>query len=234
MKNLYSKIIVALTLVFTSLSSFAQDETSLGAFIASPIASFKSTSIDDGGFAKQGWGLVFDSKTQLASVYEGLYFYSHSTYQWNDMNTDELAIKFSEYLGNKTQVTSSKYSPFLTTIGPALDVKLGGLFTLGINTGVGIIFNSTKAFTVKVYDNNNVVIANQLVNFDNNIAFAYNFGLELKMVVIKDVFSLALYSDYTGANQKTELTFTSADPVKSFQKLQYFNSGIRLVFKGKK
>lgn len=232
MKKPYTTLIAVMAFLLISFSSYAQNETSLGAFIASPVGSFKSTSIDDGGFAKSGWGLVFDSKTQLGE-YEGLYFYSHSTYQWNDMNTDQMAIKFTEYFGKKTTVSSSKYSPFLTTIGPAFDLKLGGMFKLGINTGVGIIFNSTKAFTVKVYDNNNAVIANELVNFDNNIAFAYNFGLELKMDVIPDVFSFALYSDYTGANQKTELTFTSADPVKSFQKLQYFNSGIRLVFKGK-
>lgn len=219
---------------FNSMTSFAQEESSFGAFIASPTGDFKSTSLTNGGFAKSGWGLVFDSKNKIGFLPQGWSYYFHSTYQWNEMDTQAVGQKFTEVLGYRTTVSDSKYSPLLTTIGPVYDFSLGEKVKLGVKGGIGVIFSNTKAFTVTIYDANNNVLANELVNFDNNVAFAYNLGIDLNFQIVKDVVGITLFSDYTSANQSTELTFTKGDPQDSFQKLQYLNTGFKLVLMKKK
>ena len=224
------KVVLLLFLNAIASFTFAQEETSFGIFLASPVGDFKSTTLGDGGFAKSGGGIVFDSKYPVKQLPAGWSFIFHSTYQWNNMDNIALGQKFTEQSGYRTEVSNSKYSPVLTTIGPGYDFSLGSRIKLGLKAGIGVMFGNTKAFTVKVYDNNNNEIANQLVNFDNQISFAYSLGTELKFVIIENVFALSLYSDYTSSKQATELSFTSAPPVGSFQKLQYFNTGFKLVF----
>jgi len=226
MKN---SLLLAL-IVVAIIPAFSQEENSFGAFIASPVGKFKSTNLDGGGFAKPGWGIVFDSKNNIKGLPEGLSLYFHSTYQWNEMDTETLAQKFTEGLGNRTEISNSKYSPLLTTVGPSYEFSLGEKVKFGVNATAGIIFNNTKAFTIKVYDNNNVLIVNELVNFDDKVAFAYSFGAELKFVLVPELIGLSLYSDYTSANQTTDITSQNIQENDSFQKLQYFNTGIKLVF----
>lgn len=209
---------------------FSQDETSFGGFLASPVGDFKSTSLDKGGFAKPGGGIVFDVKYTTQLLPKGWNFSFHSTYQWNDMDTQEVSRKFTEQLGYKTVVSDSKFTPVLTTIGPGYDFSIAERVKFGLKGGIGFMFNNTKAFTIEVYDASDNIIANELVNFSNRIAFAYMLGAELKFEIVKDVFGITLYSDYTSATQQTELTFSSKTPaINSFQKLEYLNTGIKLV-----
>lgn len=232
-KNLTTSVLtIILSLCF--VYSYAQESSSFGAFMATPVGKFKSTDLDGGGFAKAGWGIVFDSKNNFNFLPEPWSVYFHSTYQWNEMDSEAVSARFTEALGHKAIVSDSKYSPFLTTIGPAYDIDLGDRFQIALNGSVGIAFTSTKAFTVKVYDESDVMIINELVNFDNKVAFAYTAGAELKYELVKDLFSVALYFDYTGSNQSTDISFKTADPTESFQKLQYVNTGIKLVLNKKR
>jgi hypothetical protein len=233
MKKSTLSIFVLLFLSLCSIPSFGQEETSFGAFIASPVGKFKSTDLDGGGFAKQGWGIVLDSKNNIKGLPEGLTAYFHGTFQFNEMDTETLAKEFTAGLGNRTEISDSKYSPILTTIGPAYEFSLSEKIKFGVNGTAGIIFNNTKAFTIKVYDSNNTLIVNELVNFDNKVAFAYSFGAELKFVLVPDLIGFSLYSDYTSANQSTDITSQNIQENDSFQKLQYFNLGGKLVFKKK-
>lgn len=217
-------------IVIAIIPAYSQEENSFGVFLASPVSKFKSTDLDGGGFAKRGWGIVFDTKNTIKGLPEGLSVYFHSTYQWNEMDTEALARKFTEGLGNKTEISDSKYSPLLTTVGPAYEFSLGEKVKFGVNATAGIMFNNTKAFTIKVYDSNNTLIVNELVNFDDKIAFAYSFGAELKFELVPELIGLSLYSDYTSANQSTDITSQNIQVNDSFQKLQYFNTGIKLVF----
>jgi hypothetical protein len=210
--------------------ALAQETSSLGVFIASPVGDFGSTSIDKGGFAQSGWGIVLDSRNKLKFLPERWSLYLHSTYQWNTLNTQAVADKFTAKLGLRTTVSNSKYNPLLTTIGPAYDIPVSEKVSIGLRGSIGVMFNSTKAMTIKVYDAANTIIANELVNFDNNPAFAYTLGGEIRFVLVKDAISLALYADYTSANQTTDVTFTTADPSSSFEKLQYINTGFKFVF----
>jgi hypothetical protein len=235
MMKYYATLII---LILGTFSAFAQDTatdeeqegSSFGLFYAMPVADFKSTDISGGGFAKPGWGIVFDSRSNVKFLPENWDFYFHSTFQWNNMDNEKLQEAFTRELGNRTVVSKSKYSPILTTIGPSYMLKLGKNTRLAFNTGVGIMFNNTRAFSVRVYDNNNNEIVRETVNFDNDPAFAYVVGLELKFKLVEGLMGGALYVDYTGAKQTTTLSFDSVDPVKSFEKLQYLNLGFKLTF----
>ena len=227
-KHFYLPLVVVLLFC---IQGYSQEESSFGAFISNPVGQFKSTDLENGGFAKTGWGIVFDSKNELKFLSEGWFLYFHSTYQWNEMDTELVAEKFTEELGNRTEVSASRYSPILMTVGPAREFALSEKFTLGINTGLGIVFGNTKAFTVKVFDANDNELANELVNFDNRVAFAYTLGAEIKMMLVENLLGIALFADYTSANQKVELSFTTANPVDSFQKMQTINAGLRIVLK---
>lgn len=222
-------VFVFLLISLSTRMSFAQEETSFGAFIASPVGKFKSTDLNGGGFAKQGWGIVFDSKNTVTWLPEGWTAYFHSTYQWNEMDTETLAREFTTSLGYRTEISDSKYSPLLTTFGPSYEFALGKKLKLGLNGTAGVIFNNTKAFSIKIYDQNDIEIVNELVNFDDNIAFAYSFGAELKFTLIPDAIGLSLYTDYTSANQTVDISSQNIN-TDSFQKLRYFNIGAKLVF----
>ncbi len=218
----------ALCIFLTAFDSFAQNQTSFGAFLAMPVGKFKSTDLNEGGFALNGWGIVLDTKNPLKNFPKGLSFYSHSTFQWNAMDTKTMQEEFTKELGYRTEISDSKYSPLLTTIGPAYDFPVGEKVTLGLNGTAGIIFNNTKAFSVTVYDANNVVLVKELYNFEGNIAFAYTFGAQIKFEVIPDLFAISLYGDYTGAKQKTDVSSQNTS-LETFQSLNYLNFGIKLV-----
>lgn len=229
MKKYRVSIFVLFIISISVSTSFAQEENSFGAFMASPVGKFKSTDLNGGGFAKQGWGIVFDSKNNIKGLPKGLSAYFHSTFQWNEMDTKTLAKEFTAGIGNRTEISDSKYSPILTTVGPAYEFSINEKIKFGVNGTAGIMFNNTKAFTIKVYDANNTLIVNELINFDNKVAFAYSFGADLKFVLIPDLASLSLYTDYTSANQRTDISSQNIQENNSFQKLQYFNIGAKLV-----
>jgi len=221
---------------FFTACGFAQDQeleieegTSFGVFSALPVGSFKATDIN-GGFAKPGWGVVFDSRSRPKFLGKKLGLYFHSTYQWNETDQEKMADFFTQALGNRTVVSEGKYSPILTTIGPSYILPFGKGMALAFNTGVGVMFNNTRAISISVYDASNTEILRETVNFDNDPAFAYVLGLELKFNLIKGVMGGAIYADYTASDQATTLSFQSSTPVRSEIELRYLNVGFKLTF----
>jgi len=229
MKKNLIVFVVLLVICVAQKNVFAQSESSFGLFLAFPVGKFKSTDLEDGGFAKTGWGIVFDSKSHYKFLPENLSLYFHSSYQWTKIDTEKLSEEYSESLGLTTEISDSKYSPIVTTVGPAYNIPLNDKITFGLTASIGVIFNNTKAFTIQIYDSNDALLAKEVVNFDNAIAFAYTFGAEIKFQLVPDVLAFALFADYCGASQKVDVDFTTADPIDSFQKLQYLNSGFKLV-----
>lgn len=216
-------------LVF-SLAGLAQSNSFMGAFISTPVGKFASTDLEDGGgFAESGWGLVFASDLRGKSWPEYFSLYSHSTYQWNSMDNAALSTAYTNYLGQRTTVTQSRYSPVISTLGPKFDLKMANNLKFGLTGGIGVMFNNTKAFTIKVYDDQNVEVLKELVNFDNLPAFTYRLGADINYALIPDVLSLSLFADYTAGTQKVDIEFTTADPTTAHEKLQFFNAGLMLV-----
>ena len=218
--------LLLLTTIFINTRLHAQSESSLGAFLAFPVGDFKSTDLENGGFAEQGWGIVFDSKTPINTRWA---LNSHSTYQWNNMNTEKIGEALTNEIGFDTEISESRYSPLVTTLGLIYSLPIGEKVKISPSGNAGVMFNNTKAFTIKIYDVSNNLLANEVVNFDNRVAFAYNFGVDLRFELIENLLALSLYGDYTGAKQKTEISIPSISSFDSFQKLQYMNFGVKLA-----
>jgi len=104
------KISNAFVGIFVLLShlTMAQSENSFGTFLAAPVGQFGSTDLGDGGFAKTGWGLVFDSRTRTEWLPANSSIFIHSTYQFNKMDSEALSKAYSDALGNRVVVSDSK------------------------------------------------------------------------------------------------------------------------------
>jgi len=207
-----------------------QEKTIIAGFASFPVGDFGSTDLDKGGFAETGWGIALDSRMSGKKWPQGLEAYFHSTYQWNKMNTEAVARAYTEYFNYKTTVSESRYSPIIATLGPSYYYAMNDKIEIGIYSGAGVLFNNTKAFTVKIYDDMGVNILNEVVNFDNRPAFAYMFGIDIDFEILEDMLKIGIFADYSSAKQKTELSFSTAEPADTFQKLQYLNAGIKFIF----
>ncbi len=206
--------------------SQAKKATSFGAMASIPVGSFSSTDIHDGGYAKTGWGLFFDSKTMLKS---GLSFISHSTYSWVPLNQAELAKTFSSELGRKTTINGGKHMPFLTTLGVGYDLHPTRILTVGITAQGGLMYNSFKPFDIDVYDNNNQLLFSDNLKFDSQFSFAYVFGAQVGLNVVKDLVDIQFSADYSAARFNAMLRGHNIPPIKTSQQIQLVNIGAGIV-----
>jgi len=153
---------------------------------------------------------------------------SHSTYSWNNMDTETMAQDFTEDLGLETRISDSRYSPLLTTIGPDFRIDASNKISINLYAWGGIVFTDTRAFTITVFDDMGDEVLKEVVNFDNNVAFGYNFGLDLQFNLIEDFVFLSLYTDYTGMNQKSTVSF-DAENFEGLTKMRFLNYGFKIT-----
>lgn len=219
-------VILLFALGFSTLAN-AQSVSSFGAFISNPLGDFGSEDIENGGYAESGWGLVFDSKTKFQGINHWGYR-SHSTYSWNNLNTEAMARDFTDELGLETQITDSRYSPLYTSIGPNFEAGLGDFVAIELYGLAGIVFTDTRAFTITVFDEMGDQLFKEVVNFDNNVAFGYNFGADIRFSVIPDMLFLSLYADYMAANQKSTLSFDTEN-LEGVTQMRFLNFGLKLA-----
>lgn len=215
--------------LFATTCAFGQtSESQIGVFYSLPTGNFASTDYaNDGGYAQPGWGIVFDSWRTPAN-WGNFGFFTHSTYQWNKLDAEQLAKDYSDALNLKVTATDSRYSPFVTTIGPSYTFSFGNGFQLGIGIAPGIMFNSTKGLTLDLYDNQGAHLETYQVNFDNNVAFAYYGVVQVNYTVVEDLFKVGLFADYTGATQKTELRVAGVT-TDSSQDISFMNFGFKFI-----
>lgn len=223
------KYLIVAAFLVASMASYAQlKESHMGAFYSQPLGAFASTDYaDDGGYAEAGWGVVFDSWTLVEGWNDWGYMF-HSTYQWNDINTEQLASDYTEALGVTVKSSESRYSPLLTTIGPAYEIGLGDKWALGLGATAGVLFNNTRDITLDTYDAQGAHLNALHVTFDNNVAFAYHAQVNLKFTLVQDLMKLSLFGEYTGATQSTELRVNGRG-TDSSQRIDYLNFGLKLV-----
>lgn len=207
--------------------SYPTKANTLGAFIASPVGNFGSTDINNGGFAAPGWGVVFDSKTKVKN---GLSYVFHTTYSWMDIDQEAMSKEFSDYLGLKAEVDGGQHQPFLSTIGLNYDIYFTKRLKLGINGQAGVLYNSFRPFTLKVYDANNVLFYEDIVQYESAFAFAYCFGADFTFHLIKNLLGLKISADYSAGNLDTYLISKNLPPTKSVSKLEMLNLGVALEF----
>ena len=210
------------------------NSSTIGAFIAFPMGEFGKTDLENGGFAKQGYGFAFDSKNILA---KGFSFVSHSTYAWVDIDGDAMAKAFDEEFGAgyRTEITNGQHQPFLSTIGLNYDYHVTKRVSFGANAQAGILYNSFRPMGIKVYYTpNNILLYDDIVSYESNFAFAYGFGVDISFSLIPNVVSFQITADYSAGNLNTYLISKQFDPIKSVDKMQFLNLGASLVFYSKK
>ncbi|NVK29224.1 MAG: hypothetical protein HWE14_14320 [Flavobacteriia bacterium] len=230
MKTTTLTLLLFLTIGFTANAQYK--ETQFGAFVAQPVGAFGSTDYaNDGGYAETGWGIIVDDMSRPEGWGNFGYLF-HSTYQWNTINTEQLAADYTEAIGSEFTATESRYSPLLTTIGPTYDLELASDLTLGFAAGAGILFNNTRDITLDQYDSFGNHVESYHIAFDNNVSFAYYGQINLRYTLLRDQVRIALFADYTGSSQSTEVRL-NGDAIDSKQDITYITYGLKLILIGK-
>lgn len=214
--------------LFSLHQAWAQRHTEIGAFVSIPTGSFGSAEFPEGAFAEIGWGVAISSRIPTPNVYERFSVYLHGSWQYNRMNHSALSEAFTQQLDFRTEVSESRYSPITATIGPSHHL-IKGKVDLYLNAGIGVLFNNTRAFSVKVYDKNGNLWINEVVSFVNNPAWAYLLGFDVSTEIIPDRLRLSLFADYIGAEQKVDIYLSTEDNAGAFEQLRFVNAGIKLT-----
>ena len=241
MKKIHTAAAIMAILFITTRARAQSDTTSLnqikkfenpyntnefGGIYAIPLGDFGSKDASSGGFATRGFGFSFDSKTYL---FYGFSFVSHSVYSWVNLDANAMSDQLTKDLGLKTVITGGQHQPFVSTVGVNYNYYFTKKICLGVNAQAGILYNSFKPFELKIYDNSNNVIYNDLLGFDSKLAFAYCGGTDLSFSLIPHVLAFKLWATYTASNVDTYLTSKYTDPIKSITKMQFMNLGIGFV-----
>lgn len=201
----------------------ASKHTSFGAMAAIPVGKFSSTDLKNGGFARTGWGLYFDTKSTLK---KGLSFVSHSTYSWVPMDQKAMEKAFTDNLGRKTKIEGGKHRPFLTTIGVGYDFHLSPKIHAGISAQGGFMYNSAKGFDMTVYDSDGeTVLFSDNFKYDSEFSFAYVFSAQINFNIVKDVISFQVYCDYSGSQYNSPIRSYHLPTIKTSQSIQLINVG---------
>jgi hypothetical protein len=241
MRTLNSLLLLAITMLCSSQFTSAQISnpflnaekySSFGAMASIPVGQFASTDLQDGGYAKTGWGLYFDSKTVLKS---GVYFISHSTYSWVPLDREALAQTFTTELGRKTTISGGKHMPFLTTLGLGYDIRAAKAVSFGLTAQAGLMYNSFRNFDITVYDTDNTtVLFTDNLKYDSQFSFAYVFGAQVRFNLLKDLLDFQVFADYSASKFNSTLRGSNIGAIKTSQQIQIVNAGVGLVVHTKK
>lgn len=201
--------------------------TLLQGFAAIPLGEFGKTDIENGGFAKQGYGVGFNSKNTIG---KGFSFVFLTTYSWVDIDAEAMSKEFTKYLNSRTEISGGQHQPLLTTVGLNYDYYITDRIKFGINGQAGVIYNSFRPFEIKTYDANNNLIYDDIISYESKFAFAYNFGFDVNFFLIPKVMAFQISADYYSGKLDTYLISQSFPPTKSVDKMQFLNLGIGFVF----
>lgn len=222
------KLVLFLILISGFILTAQTSETHMGVFYSMPTGAFASTDYRvDGGYAEPGWGLIFDSWRNPEN-WGNLGFLIHSTYQWNNINTNKLAMDYSDVLGLNVEASESRYAPILATIGPSYTIGVTDNFEVGIGVAAGVLFNNTKDISLDMYNNSGDLLESYHVGFDNNVAFAMYGQAYANYTLVPDLFKIGIFADYAGAKQNTSLK-VAGETSKSSQKISYMNFGVKFI-----
>ncbi len=219
-----------------SLSAYAQDQneaaktykntTGLSALYTMPIGSFASKNLDGGGFAMPGWGLAFDSKSQIG---KGFALVSYSTYSWNKLDANAMAAEFTKELNLTTQVDGGMHNPFFSTVGLFKRFDLNDQLFFGVSGQLGLLYNTFDSFTMTVFNNDGSINYEDVVAYKSGFAFAYTFTGEVNYTIVKDLIALHFEVDYSAANVHTHLTSNHVQPIKADERFQFVQLNLGIV-----
>lgn len=200
--------------------------TAINVLYAIPVGEFGKKS-DEGGYANPGWGVSFDSRNHLAL---GFSLVSYSSYCWINLDSKAMSERMTSDLGLRTVVDGGQHRPFFTTLGLSKHFYVTPGVQVGVSATVGVLYNSFKAFQLTIYNTNEDVIYSDYLRFDSDFAFAYGFSSDINVFLIKDILALHFEARYNTAKTDTYLRSNYFDPIKTYQKMQFFNLNLGMVF----
>lgn len=229
-----TKALLIFFLTFWISQSFAQEQYIVGVFRANPIGKFASTNLEDGGFAKTGFGILLENKARDSSWPEGLFFGTHFTYQSNELDRNSVEAAFNQELGGSfnTEVTGGNYNPFTITLGPFYDLALTEHVRLGLKSGIGFMITNIDPMLIVVRDDNRTALFSEVLRTEGIPTFTFLLGIDIGYS-FNDAFGIRVFADYTQAKEEVKATFETDDISSEFTSdftLNAINTGIRISF----
>lgn len=207
----------------------ASKQSSFHAIYNIPLGDFGSTTAENAGYADHGWGIGFEKKTY---AYRGIYFTSSSSYSWIPLNTAQLSADLEEATGLYSEIDGGQHRPFFSTVGLGLDLKPVQLFSVSINSQIGLLYNSFKPMNVQIYQNgpNSNLLVNDVMKFDSDFAFGYSFGVDFQLFLVPNLISAFVSGKYSAGKIDSYLRSHHTEPIKAVSKLEMFQLNFGLSF----
>jgi hypothetical protein len=198
MSMLMKKVLLILLLCLTIDKGICQEKHTVGFFRSFPVGNFGSSHLDNGGFAKSGWGFFLENNSKPKLFPKWLTFATRFSYQKNKLDAEGMKRKFTEALGYETRIGEADYKPIMLLGGPHLEVSLRPKMHLQLKSGFGVMFTKLDAFRLEVLDKQGNVFVDDVIDTSSNIPFAYLVGAQLRQIITKNL-SIGLSADYTSA-----------------------------------
>jgi hypothetical protein len=192
------RFLLTALLCISFFEGMCQEKHTVGYFRSFPVGKFGSSHLDNGGFAKAGWGFLLENSSKPKIFPKWLTFGTRFSYQKNKIDTEGLSRRFTEALGYETRIGEASYEPIMLLAGPHLEMGIHKNLHLQLKSGFGVMFTKVNAFTIEVLDAQGKVLLNDVLDASGNIPFAYLAGAQLRQVLTKNL-SVSLFADYTSA-----------------------------------
>jgi hypothetical protein len=209
----------------------AQENFIVGIYNSIPVGDYGSTDYKkDAGFAKNGWGIMFEQKVTSESFPQGLTIGLHFSNHLNDLNNVAMEKALGKAFGGPYVVELKNYdgyNPLVVTIGPYYKLISGERFSLELKAGLGIMYPNINAIVVKVYDAQGSELLSEVLRFDSNPIFTTMFGSNLGYSLTENL-RMILFAEYQMATGKIRSTYQTLPSSKSEFNISYVNIGLGL------
>lgn len=229
------RVVFAFGMLFSASLVFGQQQVSFGLTYSQPAGKYGSTSLSDGGFAEPGWGLFLDSKIAQPTWPFGLQLGFHFSYQEHEFSQSELTRTFDNYfkvlIGNEysTLISIGYYKPLVMTLGPYYDLYLSEKWTVNLKSGLGVLFANMDPMRFNILDQNNQIIAQEVLEFEGNAVFTYFVGGALSYS-LSDDWQLGFSVDHSAAEEKITTTFSRGNSIDAIQRISILNIGLQVSY----
>ena len=221
-----------LSMIFLTHIAQAQSMYNIGFYRSFPVGDYGAQNIENGGFAKGGWGFLLENKFTFPSWPQGLHVGFHFSYQENEIDEQAIGSAFSEALEGTfdVRVSAGSFRPLVATAGPFYEWQLNEKFSIDFKSGAGIMFTGIDPVNLNIYDNQGELILRESVEYQTKPDFSFmlgvNFGYQFS-----EYWGVSLFADYAYSNESFKSSFINASGAESEQKISFINTGLSVSLK---
>jgi len=200
----------------------------LGLFYSNPVADYGSTDIENGSFAKPGFGIMFEQKVQSEVFPEGLSLGIHFSNHVNDLDINSLTREFEKVLNNQFAVDIYDYdgfNPLVITAGPFYQYFLTHELSVEIKSGLGVMFANINSVVINVFDNGGNEVLSEVLRFSGDAVFTYMIGTNIGLSLTRN-FRLLMFAEYQNASTKIKTTYDTLPSSTDEFDISYINFGV--------